>query len=113
MRTPSRSLHQMRKRSRTSSTLCLESEMGIANWLYGHFSDVIPYNGIDLRVNCPFCDRRTGRADTNHHMHVALYFHAAHCFRCEWRGSWTDLIVEASDCSFAEAKQEIEGDDSL
>lgn len=67
----------------------------IASWLNSNFTVVIPTNGNDLRVNCPFC------RDTKQHLYVSEIKSIAHCFKCDWAGSYFSLISEVSGAETA------------
>lgn len=76
----------------------------IENWAHTFFGDsVVPIGGgDDLKVDCPFC------GDTKKHLYISVIKPAAHCFKCEWRGSWLHLVKEASGLdSYAEAAQHL------
>lgn len=76
----------------------------ILSWLHSRFDEVImASNDEEARVNCPFCEGRIGDADDDKHLYVNVDDPKVHCFRCEWKGNWLDLIIQASDTSYAEA----------
>lgn len=63
--------------------------MRIDHWLTSTFPDVA-FAGSEAQVPCPFC------ADRKRHLYVALDKGVAHCFRCDWSGSWYDLVRQVS-----------------
>jgi len=74
------------------------------SWLRSRFGDVkSAKNGKEMRVCCPFCRARVGRADTKYHLYVSAIKHVAHCFRCNWAGNWVGLIMSVDGCSYGEA----------
>jgi hypothetical protein len=76
----------------------------ILSWLHSRFDEVImASNDEEAKVNCPFCEGRIGAEDDGKHLYVNVDEPKAHCFRCEWSGNWYDLIIQASDTSYAEA----------
>lgn len=81
----------------------------IEQWLYMNFNTVIKASGgTEMRVDCPFCDARQGRADTKQHLYVNVNSLVAHCFRCNWSGNHISLIMNMTGCSYAEAILEVE-----
>lgn len=76
------------------------------DWMLGRLDDVVPSTGPggrEMRADCPFCIQRKGTPDSKRHLYVSRHKPAAHCFRCDWRGSWSDLIVEHDQISLVEA----------
>lgn len=78
--------------------------MNMEYWLEARFGDVgLTSDREDLRVNCPFCKARNGRADVKRHLYVSLVKPVAHCFRCSWKGHWLSLVMSVEGCSYADA----------
>jgi DNA primase len=76
----------------------------IERWAFRFFEDSAVMTGSesDIRVDCPFC------GDTKKHLYISTVKPVAHCFKCEWRGSWLYLVKEAADLdSYAEAAQHL------
>lgn len=69
--------------------------MSILRYLQGNFDEVIFTNGADVRVNCPFCH------DAKAHMYVSTVKPVAHCFKCDWSGTWYGFIKDYSGASTA------------
>jgi len=83
--------------------------MAIESWLASRF-DALPYGNTDLRIDCPFCKGRTGKADTGHHLHVSIVKEVCHCFRCDYKGTWAMLVSDVDDVTLAEALDELKAD---
>lgn len=84
--------------------------MKIEDWIYRTFNEVLPYgNGSDLRVNCPFCEERAHKVDVSHHLHISLVKETCHCFRCDYSGSWLELVSKAEGVSFRQAHEILDG----
>lgn len=82
----------------------LAGSSALIDWMRKSLDNVVVVQN-DVQANCPFCESRTGRPDTKHHLGASIYKKAAHCFRCEWTGSWYDLVREVEGCSFREASR--------
>lgn len=78
--------------------------MTILSWLEDNFTEVLPYDAQNVRVNCPFC----AHTDTNHHLHVSTDQSMFHCFRCGESGSWVSLIKRVERISTQEALSRIQ-----
>jgi DNA primase len=66
-------------------------------------------NSLEMQANCPFCISRIGVADYKQHLYVSKVKRVAHCFKCEWAGSWESLIMSVDGCSYSEAIKHIIG----
>lgn len=81
----------------------------IDTWLETNFSRVLDASGgAEKRIDCPFCEARTGNADTKQHMYVSMAQSVVHCFRCDWSGNQIDLVMNVTGCSYYEALLELE-----
>lgn len=78
------------------------------DWLQDIFDPLLMNQGsqgTEIRANCPFC----ADPDTKQHLYISTVKQAAHCFRCEWAGSWIDLIMSVEGCSYAAAALTLAG----
>lgn len=81
----------------------------INNWIRLRFPEHTPTSdGNEIRVNCPFCQQTGKSHDTKQHMYISQVKPLAHCFRCDWSGSYVWLIKQVDNCSFAKAYQQID-----
>lgn len=80
----------------------------IREWLDSALGEVIEAsNGSELRIDCPFCAARVGKADSKHHMYISNDNPVAFCFRCGWQGNYISLIMSVSGCSYSEALKQL------
>lgn len=78
-------------------------------WLASVLGDVVDNsNGTEMLVNCPFCEARTGKPDTKHHMYISVDKPVAFCFKCGWQGNYISLIISVTGCSYAKALEQLE-----
>lgn len=55
----------------------------------------------DLQVDCPFCERRTGKYDNKHHLGINMYKPLVHCFRCDYSSDWIRFVMDLTGQSYA------------
>lgn len=46
----------------------------------------------ELRIHCPFCEKRVGKDDTKYHMYINVSKNLFWCFRCEAKGAASRLV---------------------
>lgn len=78
-------------------------------WMQSRLDNVIASssNGREMQANCPFCYSKRGKFDVKQHLYVSKIKAAAHCFGCEWSGSWIALIIAVDGCSTTAAIMQI------
>ena len=82
----------------------------IEKWLRDRFIDVVlTSDREDVRINCPFCQFRFGKADTKYHLYVSLTKPVSHCFRCGWTGHYLALVMSVEGCTYTDALQYVYG----
>lgn len=82
----------------------------LTDWVYTHMTNVDNHqNADDIHADCPFCESRVGRMDTKQHLYISKRKAVAHCFRCDWKGSWITLVVSVDGCSYDEARELLSG----
>jgi len=64
-------------------------------------------DGSQARTICPFCYDRVGSEDTKGHLYVSLEKPVAICHRCEWTGTYLQLIMSVDHCTYTEAFRHI------
>lgn len=75
----------------------------IDTYLEMRFDTISTGSGDDVRICCPFCYKRVGREDTKYHLYVSLVKPVAHCFRCEYKCSHVELIMNLENVTYTEA----------
>lgn len=63
----------------------------------------------EIAANCPFCITRLSSIDTKQHLYINKSRPVAHCFRCDWAGTWLDLVIAVDGCTFSEASAYLAG----
>ena len=68
-----------------------------------YFPDNVWYNAerTDVSVGCPFC------GDTKKHLVVSLVKSAVHCFRCDYKASWIQFVMDVTKLSYYSAMNEL------
>jgi len=64
-------------------------------------------NGSDLIVRCPFCLNRAGSADISGHLYISTVDEVCHCFRCDYKAGWYQLISDVTGVSYGDARREL------
>lgn len=68
---------------------------------------IVAGNGNEYRVNCPFCRARIGHDDEKYHLFISMVKPFAICFRCDWTGHYTQLVMSVEGCKYVEALSHI------
>ena len=80
----------------------------VADFIYSHFQDVrMTSNGSDYMVDCPFCEERIGKEDWKKHLRIAVNKEVCHCFRCEYKATWVQLVMDVLHVPYARALGEL------
>jgi len=81
----------------------------IQGFVYRWFEDVYPYGNpaSDLSVPCPFCENRIGDPDSRHHLNISIDKHVVHCFRCSYKNSWINFIIDVTGYPYHRAIGEL------
>ncbi len=78
--------------------------MNIERWANTRLgSGIVAGNGNEYRVNCPFCRARIGHEDEKYHMYINLVKPFALCFRCDWKGHYSQLVMSVEGCNYVES----------
>lgn len=75
--------------------------------------DNVKYSNDEIAANCPFCESIKGSPDTKRHFSANESKAVAHCFRCDWSGTWLSLVMQVDGCSYTEAIRLLNGVPSL
>lgn len=78
----------------------------IEKFVYKHWENVI-ITDRDYMVDCPFCDERVGKPDTDHHMGIGIVKQAVHCFRCDYSRDWIGFVMDFLGVNYANALGEL------
>jgi hypothetical protein len=63
--------------------------------------------GNDYHINCPFCTKRLQSTDIKGHLNVSIVKHVAHCYRCDYAGSWIKLVMDITGLPYYAAMSEL------
>lgn len=75
--------------------------LDISGWLDRNFDGVKPGNGDELRVNCPMCE------DDKQHLYINTVKQVCHCFKCDYSGSWVNLVIAVTGYEYWRALGEL------
>jgi hypothetical protein len=78
----------------------------IDDFMYRHFPEA-KLVGNDYHVNCPFCTERLQSTDIKGHLNVSVVKHVAHCYRCDYAGSWIKLVMDITGLPYYAAMSEL------